>query len=251
MKINIKRLGAAIILLMAVSCISVVNAQTDTDTPKPTHKTSDWEPIGVWPFVYKNFKVATVHTGIFKVTETKVPCNIHVGKSALWFSKDNETLMEAVPDNVRKIVFDDGDVYMPVSGANCFGKVLYEGELQGKTARVFLVMRVKQDAVDQMYLDHLNKTQNMLQGGGGAFFSHLADANNTEDPEKMPLPLENHFYYYFKGEVFEANTKNILAHIDPARKKEYRIYTRSAEIISTNESSMMKVWNDFFVKYKK
>ena len=210
---------------------------------------SDWQPIGVWPFVYQNFRVATVHTGLFKDTETVVPCNIHIGKSALWFSKDNETLMEAVPGNITKVEFNNGDVYIPIGSEQRFAKVLYEGELQGKKARVYMMQIVDQKAVDQQYLDYMNKTQNVLQGASSSFFSQLADANVNEDPENKPVPLINVFYYYFKGEMFEATTKNILQYIKPERRKEYRGYTRSAEVISTSERSMIKVWEDFFVNY--
>lgn len=236
MKNYILRLSAAIALLMAASV--------------PTHAQTDWEPICVWPFAYKTFRPATVETGLFKKTTSTLPCNIHVGKNALWFSKDNESLMEAIPDNVRKVTFENGDVYMPIGTANIFGKVLYDGELQGKKARVYMTKHVLQDKVDQQFIDYINKTQNMLQGASGAFFSHLADTNGSEDPEKMPVPMENVFYYQFNGEVFEATTKNILAHIKPERKKEYNTYTRTAEVLSFSEKSMMKVWEDFFVNYE-
>ena len=233
MQTNQKRL-TAIILLMAV--IITASAQ------------SDWQPKREWPFLYKNFRRATVVTGIFKQTETVSPCNIHVGKGMLWFSKDNQTLMEAIPDNIRKVVFDNGDVYMPVNDR--FGKVLYDGELQGKPARVLLIQKVDQTGIDQQNLDYINKTQNVLQGAGGTYFSHLADANSGEKPEDMDVPLTKEFYFYFKGDLFLATTKNILDHIDPSRKKEYKTYTRSAEVLSTSEKSMLQVWNDFFVKYK-
>lgn len=232
---NIKRMVAAVTLMTAVSVS--INAQ------------SDWEPTGVWPFTYKHFRVAKVETGLFKNTETSVPCNIHVGKNALWFSKDNETLMEADPSNIRRVTFENGDVYMPLGQTGSFGKMIYEGELQGKPARVFLVRKVNQRQVDQNYLDHINKTQNLLQGGSSSFFSSLADVTDTVEPEKKPVPMETTFYYFFKGDLFEATTKNILAHINPERKKEYRAYTRSAEVLSTSQKSMMGVWNDFFVNY--
>lgn len=238
MKANLIRLGAAITLLMAVLVPSYAQSE-------------DWEPTPVWPFLYRRFNIATVETGIFKKSETNVPCNLHVGKGALWFSKDNETLMEAVPDNIRKVVFDNGDVYMPIGNNNLFGKVLYDGELQGKPARVFLLKKVNQAGVDQQFLDYINKTQNVLQGSTNGFFAHIADANSGEKPENMPVPLEYHFYYFFNGELFEATTKNILAHIKPERKKEYRAYTRSAEVLSTDQKSMLGVWNDFFINYEK
>ena len=229
--------GIAFILLSAISVSGFAQQ-------------GEWEPIGVWPFIFKSFKPATVHIGLFSKKETVIPCNIHVGKNALWFAKDGETLMEAIPDNVRKVVFKDGSTYMPIGANNKFGEVIFEGELQGQTARVFLLKEVNQAAVDQQYVDYLNKTQNMLQGGGGAFFGHLADGAG-QNPENTPVPLKTTFYFLFKGELFEATTKNILAHIDPERKKEYKAYTRSAEVLSTSKVSMLKVWNDFFVNYQK
>lgn len=209
---------------------------------------TDWEPIGVWPFVYKNFRPATIEFGLFSKKETVTPCNIHVGKNALWFAKDGDTLMEAVPTNIRKVVFQNGDTYMPIGNTENFGKVLYEGELQGKIARVYFMQQVDQRAVDQQYIDFINKTQNMLQGGGGTFFGHLAESAGIE-PEERPVPLINKFFFFFNGELFEAKPKDIISHINPDRKKEYRAYTRSAEVISTNQSSIMKLWNDFFVNY--
>lgn len=240
MKNKLRRLGAAIIAMMVASA----NLTAQTDRPK-----DDWQPIGVWPFVYKNFRVATVETGIFKKKETTLPCNIHVGKGALWFSQDNETLMEAIPDNVRKVKFENGDTFIPIGNENKFAKLMYEGELQGKNARVLMLKEVNQRSVDQQYIDYLNKTQNALQGGSGLWFSQLADNASNEDPENQPVPLKTTFYFFFKGDLFEATTKNILEHINPKRKKEYKAYTRSAEVLSYSEKSMMSVWEEFFVKY--
>lgn len=228
--------------MMAVSVCSLAQDNKESDN-------KDWEPIGVWPFAYKNFRVAKVETGIFNKKETSLPCNLHVGKNALWFSKDGETLMEAVPENIRKVTFENGDVYMPVGSTSTLGKMIYEGELEGGIARVFMVKRVDQRAVDQAYIDYLNKTQNILQGGSSTYMSALADAGVNDEPSKKPVPLITTFYYYFKGDLFEATTKNILNHIRPERKKEYRAYTRKAEVLSYSEKSMMGVWNDFFVKY--
>ena len=33
----------------------------------PMRAQQDWEPIGTWPFEYKNFRTAIVYTGFFKV----------------------------------------------------------------------------------------------------------------------------------------------------------------------------------------
>jgi hypothetical protein len=211
----------------------------------------DWAPTGVWPFINKQFRTATVYTGLYKRTKTVVPCNIHVGKQTLWYSQ-NDTLMEALPGSVLRVEFPNGDVYMPVGSENMFGRIVREDSIGGRIARVICVQTVNQQQLDQQSVDVLNNTQNILQGasaiGFGAFASALADANAGVEVEKLPLPMTNNFYYQVNGEIFLATTKNILSHIDPARRKEYRVFTRSAEIISTNESSMLKVWKEFFLK---
>ena len=79
----------------------------------------------------------------------------------------------------------------------------------------------------------------------------MADANAGIRQEEQPIPTVNRFYFLYGGEVFEATDRNILKRINQERRKEYRIFTRSAEIISTNLSSMLKVWENFFVKYDK
>lgn len=212
-------------------------------------KEDDWKPTGVWPFIHQKFYVATVSHGFFKTTKTQVPCNIHIGKNTLWFSK-NDTLMEALPGNVKKIEFEN-ETYIPVK--DYLGRIVKQDTLQGKIARLLHVVIVDQHKLDQQGVDVLNKTQNILQSSGflSTFCASIADANGGLRAEEMPVPTKNVFYIQFNGDIFEATTKNILAHIRADRQKEYKAYTRSAEIISTNESSMVKVWNDFFVNYDK
>lgn len=212
----------------------------------------DWEPTGVWPFLNKQFRTATVFTGIFRLTKTVVPCNIHVGNQTLWYSQ-NDTLMEAIPGSVVRVEFPNGDTYMPIGTEQRFGRIVQEDSIGGKVARVICVRSVNQKELDQKYLDYINKTQNILQGSlviGGASMdlTDIAAADDGTEMERQPLPMVNEFYFQVNGEIFPATTKQILAHIDPKRKKEYRTFTRSAEIISTNESSMLKVWNEFFLK---
>ena len=206
----------------------------------------DWEPTGVWPFINQQFRTATVYTGIFRRSKTVVPCNIHVGNQTLWYSQ-NDTLMEAIPGSVVRVEFPNGDSYMPVGSEEHFGRIVREDSIDGKIARVICVKTVNQKALDQKYLDYLNKTKNLVQG---ATFnvSDIASADAGTVMEEQPLPLTNEFYFQVRGEIFSATTKQILNRIDPARKQEYRNFTRSAEIISTNESSMLKVWEEFFLK---
>ena len=206
----------------------------------------DWEPTGVWPFLNQQFRTATVYTGIFKRSKTVVPCNIHVGNQTLWYSQ-NDTLMEAIPGTVVRVEFPNGDTYMPVGSEQRFGRIVREDSIDGRIARVICVRTVNQKELDQKYLDHINKTQNILQG---ATFnvSDIASADAGIIMEEQPLPLTNEFYFQVRGEIFQATPKQILKRIDPKRKQEYRNFTRSAEIISTNESSMLKIWQEFFLK---
>ena len=212
--------------------------------PLSAQDNKDWQPTGVWPFINQKFHAATVYTGIYSRTKTVVPCNIHVGNQTLWYSQ-NDTLMEALAGSVIKVEFTNGDTYMPVGIEQRFGRIVRQDTIDGSVARIILVRQLDQQALDQRYLDHVNKTQNALQG---MLLSHLADTEAGLILEEEPLPLRNEFYFQVHGEIFPVTTKNILAHINPQRKKEYRNFTRTAEIISTNESSMLKIWKEFFLK---
>lgn len=211
----------------------------------------DWTPTGIWPFINKQFKTATVYTGIFTKSKTIVPCNIHVGNQTLWYSQ-NDTLMEALPGTVVRVEFPNGDTYMPVGTEHMFGKIVRQDSINSKVARIICVNALDRKSLDQKGLDILNNTQNTLQGasaiGLGLFASALADANAGIKQEEEPLPMQNIFFFQVNGEIFQATTKNILAHINPKRKQEYKNFTRSAEILSFSEKSMNKVWEEFFLK---
>jgi hypothetical protein len=175
-----------------------------------------------------------------------------VGNQTLWYSQ-NDTLMEAIPGSVLRVVFPNGDTYMPVGSESRFGRIVREDSIDGRVARVICVRSVNQEKLDQKYLDYLNKTQNLLQGslsinGVSMNMTDIASADDNDALELQPLPLTNEYYFQVRGEVFPATTKQILTRIDSKRKQEYRNFTRSAEIISSNESSMMKVWEEFFLK---
>ena len=212
--------------------------------PVVAQDNKDWVPTGVWPFINRQFRTATVYTGVFNRSKTIVPCNIHVGKQTLWYSQ-NDTLMEAIPGTVIRVEFPNGDTYMPVGSEHMFGRIVREDSIDGSIARVILVRTLDQKALDQKYLDYLNKTQNVLQGSN---LSAIADSEGGKIMEEEPLPMVNVFYFQLRGEIFPATPKNILSRIDPKRKAEYRNFTREAEIISTNESSMLKVWKEYFLK---
>ncbi|MBQ2297976.1 MAG: hypothetical protein II278_01200 [Bacteroidaceae bacterium] len=202
-------------------------------------KNKDWTPTGVWPFINQQFRAATVYTGVFNRSKTVVPCNIHVGSQTLWYNQ-NDTLMEAIPGSVVRVEFPNGDRYMPV-GNNQFGLIVKEDSIDGTIARIILVRALDQNALDQKYVDHLTKSQSI--------YSEISDAEAGKKMEEEPLPLVNVFYFQVRSEIFQATSKNILTRINPKRKKEFRTFRREAEIISTNESSMLKIWNEYFLKY--
>lgn len=210
----------------------------------------EWEPIGTWPFEYKTFQVATVYSGVFKITKTQTPCNIHLGKQSLWYVQ-NDTLMEALRSSIIRVEFSNGDVFIPIANGMCMGKVVREDTLAGKVARIYQVRLVDQNKVDERAVALMNMTQNLQQSDMplGLWGAQLSDVNSVADPEELPIPLVNTFYFQYNGEIFEATEKQILAHIRPDRKREYRNFTRESEIISRNLSSMLRIWESFFVRY--
>ena len=134
---------------------------------------------------------------------------------------------------------------MPVGSENMFGRIVREDSIDGRIARIIHVRTLDQKALDQKYLDHINKSQNVLQG---ANLSSIADTEGARRIEQEPLPLTDVFFFQVRGEIFQASRMNILERIDKKRRKEYRTFTRTAEIISSNESSMHKIWEEFFLK---
>lgn len=223
------------LVVLSVFCLSIPAAAQNAD---------DWTPTGVWPFINRHFKTATVYVGIVNRSKTVVPCNIHVGNNTLWYSQ-NDTLMEAIPNSVVMVEFPDGVRYMPVGSANIFGRIVREDTIGGRIARVVHVREVDRQALDQKYLDFINKSQNILQGSN---LSMIADTQGGRIVEEEPLPMKDSFYFQVRGELFPVTTKNIMKRIDQKRRKEYLRFTRSAEIISSNESSILKIWNEFFLK---
>ncbi len=119
-------------------------------------------------------------------------------------------------------------------------------------ARLLHVTEDDQNEVDRKGRNANTMTSGLLQASSGflsALSAGIADANGGIREEEQPLPLVHSFYILMNKQIFEATEKNILKHINQSRRKEYRNFTRSAEIISTNESSMVKVWDTFFADY--
>lgn len=214
---------------------------------------SKWEPTGVWPFAYKNFRTATIYFGTFKETKTIVPANIHIGKHTLWFSK-NDTLLEAIPNNLRRVEFENGDTYYPLGEANELALVLRHDTINGKIARLYQIWEPDMRQINQKARDQLSTTS-LLQGCVElGILNNVASAvadNIDSSPEERPLPMTSRFFIQADGTTFEATEKNILRYLGKERKHQYLNFTRSAEIISTNASSMIKVWDIFFAPQKK
>lgn len=230
---NIQARVQVILLLLAFVCTA--SAQTK------------WEPTGVWPFAYRNFRVASIYFGTFKETKTVVPANIHLGKHSLWFSK-NDTLLEAIPHNLRRVEFDNGDTYYPLGEQNELALVLRQDTINGRVARLYQVWEPDMKAINQKARDQLSASS-LLQGSMtlgilNSVASAVAD-NQDDTPEERPLPMTSRFFMQINGDTFIATEKNIVRYLGKDKKHEYLSFTRSAEIISTNASSMTKVWDKF------
>lgn len=201
-----------------------------------------WKPTGNWPFVNKKFLVATVVSGYITPKKTIVPCNIHVGNQTLWYS-DKDTLMEALPGSILRVEFADSSVYVPVPG-NKFGKIIHEDE-KGRVICVKMVdfEELKKDAkgrnLSSFTLESNGFLPTMTLDMSGSY-----DAN----PEDLPLPIINEFYFLVDKQLFKVTDKNIMNHLTPEKRKEFRPFLRSAEILMDQENSVMKIWNEFFAK---
>ncbi len=204
-------------------------------------RTDEWMPTGVWPFLNAKFEPATIVTGFVSKKKTVYPCNIHVGNHKLMYVL-NDTLMQASPGNVNYVEFRNGDKYTALG--NSFAKVVREDSV----GRVLRVRGVDWDKLKGSEKDASNMSAFTLQGDFGDFSIDFS-GSYIPNPEEQPLPIKDTYYINFNREIFEVTDKNILQRIRPERKKEYRGFTRSAEIISRNESSVIKIWERFFLNY--
>ena len=225
-------------IFLALLFPAEICAQTET---KVNETDKDWLPTGEWPFLNRRFEPATIVTGFINKKKTVYPCNIHVGKQTLMYVL-NDTLMQASPGNVNYVEFRNGDKY--VAFGNTFAKVVREDSV-GRVLRVRLVDLDK-------FKGSANDASNMGSFTVGGDFGELSidfSGSYIVNPEEQPLPLIDTYYLNYNKEIFEVTDKNILQRIRQDRRKEYRGFTRSAEIISRNESSVIKIWETFFVNY--
>lgn len=210
-------------------------------TDKAVQADQDWRPTGKWPFLLRRFEPATIVTGFVNKKKTVYPCNIHVGKQTLMYVL-NDTLMQANPGNVNYVEFRNGDKY--IAFGNTFAQVVREDSV-GRVLRVRLID-------DEKLKGSASDASNMSSFTLGGDFGELSidfSGSYIVNPEEEPLPIIDTYFLNFNREIFEVTDKNILQRIRQDRRKEYRAFTRSAEILSRNESSVLKIWEKFFVNY--
>ncbi len=227
-------------LCICISFFSAMNVHAQR-SEKAIKADKEWIPTGQWPFLLRRFEPATIVTGFINKKKTIHPCNIHIGKHTLMYVL-NDTLMEADPGNVNYVEFVNGDKY--VANGNTFAKIVKEDSI----GRVLMVRLVDYDKFKGSANDASHMGSFTLGGDFGEISLDLIGAY-VGNPDELPLPVLDTYFFVFKGEIFEVTDKNILARINQSRRKEYRAFTRSAEIISRNESSVLKIWNNFFVNY--
>lgn len=201
----------------------------------------DWVPTGEWPFLLRRFEPATIVTGFFNKKKTIYPCNIHIGKHTLMYVL-NDTLMQANPGNVNYVEFRNGDKYTAIG--NVFAKVVKEDSI----GRVLLVQLVDNEKFRNSANDISRAGFFSLEGDFGDISIDFI-GSYVPKPEEEPLPILDTYFFNYNGEIFEVTDKNVLARISPERKKEYKAFTRAEEILTRRESSVLKIWNTFFVNY--
>lgn len=219
-----------VLLLLLLCCSSQLAAQEP-----------EWVPTGVWPFLNRRFMTAEVVTGFIYKKKTQVPCNIHVGTQALWYVQD-DTMMVADAGLVSRVSFPNGDVYVPIS-SSCFAKVIIDDSV-GKVVRV---RTVDEEKFSERGRDASNMASFSLSGTFGNLDLDLISQYDAH-PEEQPLPVLDTFYFIYNLEIFECTDKEILKRIDQTRRREYKAFTRSAEIMMHHESSVRKIWQEFFEK---
>lgn len=201
---------------------------------------TEWNPTCEFPLLFPRMEKATIHYGLIKDYTKLIPCNIHIGTAQkyqeLIYLNDNGLLMEIDPSSLNYVEFPDGK-YMPIE-QKYFGKIIREDSI-GKIVMVRDLDRDKLLEIQRTTLSISSKIDISILGG------------KISQEELSIVPMYTKFFFVFNKEIFEVTDKNILAHINQSRRKEYRAYTRAAELISTNESSVVKLWEDFFVNYDK
>lgn len=229
------------LLLLCCLTVSAVLAQEPTarQHARAVEDERTWIPTGEWPFLNQRFLPAEVVTGMFSTKKTQVLANIHVVNHSLWYVQ-NDTTLEADASNIRIVRFKNGDVYIPLD-SKTLGKVI-ESDSIGKVVQV---RSIDKERFEAMGRDASQMASFSLSGDFGNLDIDLMSQYEGR-PEEKPLPVVDTYYFIYNLEIFEVTDKNILPRINPARRKEYRAFTRSAEILVHQESSVRKIWDTFF-----
>lgn len=201
-------------------------------------QSNEWTPKCSFPLLFERMEKATIHYGIVRDNTKFAPCNIHLGTSekfqTLYYVDTNGTVIECEPSSVNKIEFPDGE-YIPIA-QKYFGKIIFADSV-GKVVLVRDIDRPKfaeQRAMTSSATSRIDMNK---------FRWYVP----TEDDEN--IPMRNLYWFIVRGKIFEVTETNILSNINPLRKKEYKAYTRFAEVILKNERSVIDVWNNFFENY--
>lgn len=216
-------------------------------TALPLHaQESEWEPVSSWPFVYQQFTSADIYTIQGKKVSAKA--NIHVGQHYLWYESGTNRLA-AKKGTISKVIFKDKQksTYYAINDKLC--RVLREDSINGKVARLYISEELDKTRYNEMVRLNQQATMAIMDlpiTNGVA--SGLADREGSYDIDKEPLPMQRRFFMLVEGETFEATEHNILQHLSKEERKTYRSYTRSAEVLSGNRSSIENIWITFFVK---
>ncbi len=219
----------------------MLNSNIHAQEPHGNASKTDWIPTGEWPFINKKFLPATVITGYIHKKKTICLCNIHVGKQTLYYVM-NDSLMEANSYNVNYVEFNNGDKYQSLG--NVFAKIIQEDSI----GKVLMVRLVDESKLRKNFNDISAAGSLTIDGDFGEIALDLMPAY-IHNPEEEPLPIIDKFFFNYNMNIFEVTYKNVLNHINQNRKKEFKAFTRSAEILTHNESSVRKIWDNFFVKY--
>lgn len=207
---------------------------------------NSWTPTPAWPFVLAEFQESVIHTASGKTVKAKA--NIHVGSLCLWYISNGKNL-EAKKGIVDKVVFADGTKYIEAYGKLC--KVIREDSINGKIHRLLCSTEVEQSQYEEMVRNQRAAERSSMLDIAGLNNMNLdmSVRGSASNADQEPLPIENRFYIQLGNDTFEAVESKILKHLkDNEERKAYRAYTRKAEIITGNLSSMLDVYTTFFTK---
>lgn len=209
--------------------------------PTQVHADENWRPTPSWPFVFREFQNAVIYT--INGQKTRVAANIHVDRNVLWYESKGKRLA-ANPDVISKVAFGD-IIFYNINKKLC--RVIREDTIQGRVSRLYILEEIDRDKYNEIKAFH-SQTMSILDN---PFIrdvaATVAETEGVTDIDIQPLPMYNKFFMLYNNETFEATEHNILQHLSKEERPAYRAYTRSAEVITSNRSSMENVWITFFV----